>query len=154
LQRSKDNDKWLISAISGDESWRFFSMNLEQSNTACNGNLPRLASFKKARMSKSKVKAMLTCFFDCKEIQLQEFVCPGHTVNNKFNLQVLEHVIERVHLMRPELFPDKWILRHDNAPSQTVLCFKEISAKESVVLPEQPIQSPELTPCDFFFSVS
>jgi hypothetical protein len=76
-----------------------------------------LLRFKKARMSNSNFKAMLTCFFDCKGIQRQEFVSPGQTVNQKFNLQVLEHLIERVHHMRPELFPDKWILRHDNAPS-------------------------------------
>jgi hypothetical protein len=31
-----------------------------------------------------------------------------------------------------------------------VLLFKEISVKECVVLLEQPTQSPDPTPCDFF----
>jgi hypothetical protein len=56
---------------------------------------------KKAQMSKSKVKAMLIYFFGCKGMQFQEFVPPGQTVNRKFNLRLLEHLIERVRRMRP-----------------------------------------------------
>jgi hypothetical protein len=84
---------------------------------------------KKAQMSKSKVKTILICFFDCKGTVHREFVPPGQTVNQKFYLQVLERLRQQVCHVRPELFPNKWILHHDNAPSHTELSVKEFWAR-------------------------
>jgi len=39
---------------------------------------------KKARMSKSKIKLMLICFFDSQGIVHKEFEPPGQTVNQTF----------------------------------------------------------------------
>ena len=39
---------------------------------------------KKARMSKSKIKSMLICFFESRGIVHKEFVPPGQTVNQTF----------------------------------------------------------------------
>jgi hypothetical protein len=55
---------------------------------------------------------MLIYLFEYKGIVHQEFVSAGQTINKKFYLLVLEHLEEQVHCVRPELFPDKWILHH------------------------------------------
>jgi hypothetical protein len=81
---------------------------------------------KRALMSKSEVKTMLICFFDCKGAVLREFFPHHHIVNQKFCLQVLERLRRLIRCVRPELFPDKWILRHDNAPPCTALSVKKI----------------------------
>jgi hypothetical protein len=51
---------------------------------------------------------------------------------------------ESVWRKRPELWPDKWILRHDSAPVH------EFLAKKSVTKIYHPPYSPDLVPCDFW----
>jgi len=45
---------------------------------------------KKARMSRSKIKTMLICFFDSQGVVHKEFVPPGQTINKKYYHEVLE----------------------------------------------------------------
>jgi hypothetical protein len=52
--------------------------------------------------------------------------------------------------MRPQLFPNKWILHQDNAPSHTVVCVNEVLLKESIMTLEPFAHLPDLAPCDFF----
>lgn len=56
--------------------------------------------------------------------------------------------------VRPELFPDKWILHRGNAPSHTALPVKEFLAKKSTVVPDHLDYSPYLDPWDFFLFLS
>ncbi|KAL4149713.1 hypothetical protein QTP88_003590 [Uroleucon formosanum] len=77
---------------------------------------------KKARMSKSKLKAMLIVFFDIKGLIMTEWVPQGQTVNQHYYLQVLTTLRERVRRKRPELWEnDSWILHQDNAPAHSAL---------------------------------
>jgi hypothetical protein len=43
-----------------------------------------------------------------------EFIAQGPTVNQQWYLEVLTRLRESVLRKRPELWPDKWILHHDN----------------------------------------
>jgi len=58
---------------------------------------------KRARMSKSKIKSMLICFFDSQVIVHKEFVPPGQTVNQTFYREVLERLREKVARVRPDI---------------------------------------------------
>ena len=51
---------------------------------------------------------------------------------------------------KPGLWPDKWILHHDNAPVHDALRFREFLAKKSVTKMDHPPYSPYLAPCDFW----
>jgi hypothetical protein len=51
---------------------------------------------------------------------------------------------------RPELWPDKWILDHDNAPAHDVLRVREFLAKKFITKMDHPPFSPDLAPCDFW----
>ena len=89
-------------------------------------NSPR---HKKARMSKSKIKSMLICFFDSQGIVHKEFVPPGQTVNQTFYREVLERLRKRVTRMRPGI-ARTWILHHDNAPCHTAVSINEFLAEK------------------------
>jgi hypothetical protein len=50
-----------------------------------------------------------------------EFLEQGRTVNQHCYLEILARLQEAVHQRRPELWPDAWILHHDNALAHDVL---------------------------------
>jgi hypothetical protein len=47
-------------------------------------------------------------------------------------LEILAMLREAVRRRRPELWPDAWILHHDNAPAHDVLAVREFLAKKSI----------------------
>ena len=76
---------------------------------------------KKACISQSEVKNMLVCFCDHKGIVHYEFIAQGQMVNQHCYLEVLTRLQECVWRKRPGLWPNKWILHHDNAPAHDAL---------------------------------
>ena len=107
-------------------------------------------SAKKTRMSQLQVKNMLVCFFDHKRIVQYDLIAQGQTVNQPCYLEVLTRLQECVRRKRPGLWPDKWILHHDNAPAHNVLWVREFLAKNSITKMDHPPYSPDLaTPAIF-----
>ena len=78
--------------ITGDESW-ILEYDPETNHQS------REWHTAKVRMSKSKIKSMLICFFDSQGIVHKEFIPPGQTVNKTFYWEVLERLRERVALV-------------------------------------------------------
>jgi transposase len=56
---------------------------------------------------------------------------------------------ESVRRKKPELWPDKWILHHDNAPAHDALRVREFLVKKSITKMYHPFYSPDLAPYDF-----
>ena len=83
LDRLEREPEFFSRVITGDESWilEYDPETKRQNREWHTANSPRP---KKARMSKSKTKSMLICFFDSEGIVHKEFVPPGHTVNQTF----------------------------------------------------------------------
>jgi hypothetical protein len=71
-------------------------------------------------------------------------------VNQQCYLEVFTSLRECVRRKRPGLWPDKWILHHDNAPAQDALRVREFLAKNSITKMNHLPYSPDLTPCDFW----
>ena len=80
--RGSQNSSVVLSQVM-DESWilEYDPETKRQSREWHSTNSPRP---KKARMSKSKIKSMLICFFDIQGVVHKEFVLPGQTVNQTF----------------------------------------------------------------------
>ena len=75
----------------------------------------------------------------------------GQTVNQVYNLEVLEMLCEKVRQKQPELSANNsWILHHDNAPAHTALSVREFLATKQITVLEHPAYSPDLAPSDFF----
>jgi hypothetical protein len=58
--------------------------------------------------------------------------------------------VEAVHWRRPEIWPDAWILHHDNAPAHDGHTVWEFLAKKLIMKLDHPPYSPDLAPCDFW----
>jgi hypothetical protein len=54
-----------------------------------------------------------------------------------------------VHRRRPELWPEAWILHHNNAPAHDALNVQFL-AKKSIMKLDNPPYSPDLAPCNFW----
>jgi len=93
---------------------------------------------------------MLVGFFDHKRIVHYEFIAQGQKVNQQCYLEVLTRLGESFRTKRPGIWPDKWILHHDNAPAHDALRFREFLAKNSITKMDNPPYSPDLAPCDFW----
>jgi hypothetical protein len=56
---------------------------------------------------------------------------------------------EAVRGKRPELWPEKWILHHDNTPAYDTFRVCDFLDKKSITQMDHPLYSPHLTTCDF-----
>ena len=108
-----------------------------------------ITTSEKARMSKSKVKSMLICFFDSQGIVHTVFVPQGQTVNQFYYREVIERLRKRVVRVRPSI-ANNWLLHHDNAPCHMAISVIEFLAKKGIPVVPQPPYSPDLSPCNFF----
>jgi len=120
LDRLEREPKFFSCVITGDESW-ILEYDLEtkhQSREWHTANSPRP---KKSKMSKSKIKSMLICFFDSQGIVQKEFVPPGQIVNQTSYREDLQRLRKRVACVLPGI-ARTWMLHHDNAP-----CYAAVS---------------------------
>jgi hypothetical protein len=105
----------------------------------------------KNHTSRSQVKTMLVCFFDHKRRVHYEFIAQGQTnCKSKCYMEVLTRLRESGQRKRPRLWPDKWILHHDNAPAHDALRVREFLAKNSITKMDHPAYSPDLALCEFW----
>ena len=100
--------------ITGDETW-CFQYDPETKRQSMQWKTQNSPWPNKARMSRSQVKTTLVCFFDHKVTVRYKFIAKGQTVNQQCYLEMLTRLRESIRRKRPGLWPDKWILHHDNA---------------------------------------
>jgi len=86
---------------------------------------------RKARMSKSKIKSILICFFDSQGIVCTKFVPQGQTVNQFYYREILGRLRKRVVRVRPSI-ANNWMLHHDNAPCHMAISVIEFLAKKGI----------------------
>ena len=76
-----------------------------------------------------------------------EFLPEGQTVNKEYYLSVMKCLREAVRQKRKA---NSWILHHDNAPSHSAIIIREFLTKNEMNTIQQPSNSPDMAPCDFF----
>lgn len=150
LERIENDPTYLERVVTCDETW-IFQYDPETKRQSLHWKSPNSPRAKKARMSKSKFKAMVIVFFDIRGVIYINWVPEGQTVNQHYYLEVLKTLRERIRKKRPDLWRRKsWILHQDNAPAHTASRIKEFLAKNSTSVLEHPPYSPDLAPCDFY----
>lgn len=136
--------------ITGDETW-IYAYDPKTTDQSSEYRAKSEPKPKKSRQSRSKIKVMLTVFFDYHGVVHSEFLPPGQAVNNEYYLVVMRRMREAVCKNRPELWQNNtWVLHHDNAPSHTALVLREHFPKNSTSIVPQPPYSPDLAPCGFW----
>jgi transposase len=97
-------------------------------------------------MSKSKMKTMLICFFDIRGIIHFEFVPEGTTVNETFYVELLKRLIDAVRHKRGELWIDRALILHDNAPAHSSLRVSQFLVEKGISAMDHLPYSPDLAP--------
>lgn len=144
------DDRDIQHIITGDETW-VYEYDVETTQQSSEWRYPDEPKPKRPRQSRSKVKVMLTVFFDSQGVLHSEFLPEGQSVNAQYYLSVLKRLRENIRRKRPELWKDNsWFLHHDNAPAHTSALVCDYLKKNNVnVVPQAPY-SPDMAPCDFF----
>jgi len=138
----------LLNVITGDESivYAYDPKTKLQSSQWKSPGSPRP---KKVCMEKSKLKAMLICFFDQEGIVHRKFVSPGMTVNANFYCDVVRSLRKNVRRKRPQQWQNQNpIFHHGNAPFHRSIKVSHFLGQEQHV--SDPTYSHDLAPCDFF----
>jgi hypothetical protein len=78
-------------------------------------------------------------FLDIRGVIMIESVSEGQTVNQKYYLEVLTKIRERLREKRPQLWKKKsWILHQDTAPFHNALAVKQFLADKCIPVLEHP----------------
>ncbi|UYV68245.1 hypothetical protein LAZ67_5003594 [Cordylochernes scorpioides] len=150
LEATTDDPELLKRVIPGDETW-IYGFDSETTQQASEWRFKNEPRPKKARKTPSKVKVMLTVFFDYQGIVHHEFQQQGSTITADSYLGVLRRLREAFRQKRPELWRSKsWILHHDKAAAHTALKISKFLQDHSTSVFPQPPYSSDLAPCDFF----
>ncbi len=97
----------------------------------CNLGRPQTPKAKKLCFEKSRIKSMLVAFFDFRWFVHKEIVPTGQTVNDNFYKDNLDHLIERINRVRPDLrMSGDHFLRHDNSSAHNMASVRQFLAKK------------------------
>jgi len=89
LEHIENDENVFKHVITGDESW-IFKYDPENKQQSSEWHTSNSLFLKKTRMTKSKTKSMLICFFDSQGVVHKGFVLQAQTVNKQYYHEVLE----------------------------------------------------------------
>jgi hypothetical protein len=99
----------------------------------------------------SKVKVLLTVFFDYRGIVHHSNEPEGQTINKEYYLEFIRHLRDPVWRKRPDLWASRnWQLHHDNAPAHSSHLIQSFLAKHVIPVVCQAPYSPDMATCDFW----
>ena len=130
LNMINGDKNFLDRVITGDESWCFVydPETKRQSSEWVGEHSPRP---KKLRFQKSKVKTMLTVFFDSQGIVQEEFVQEVFSVNAEYYKGVLGRLTSRIRRVHPALYRTReFSLLHDKAPAHSAANIRQFLAQK------------------------
>lgn len=134
----------------GDESW-VYEYDLVKKRLSMVWLRPDEPRVKKACRIKSKIKALVTVFFDYRGIILIEWALKGQTVKGVDYVETLKWLRERVPGKRPDLWTaNNWIAHFGNTGPHRAFVVRDFLSKNKMTTIEQPLYSPVLSPCEFF----
>ncbi|KAJ4427937.1 hypothetical protein ANN_23947 [Periplaneta americana] len=149
LDTTNTDPGFLNTVITGDESW-VYGYDPETKRQSSQWKHPESPRPKKARQVRSKIKVMLTVFFDVRGIEHHEYAPEGQTVTKEY-YDILRRLRDAVRRKRPDMWTvNNWHLHHDNAPAHSSQLIHTFLAKHGITTARQPPYSPDLAPCDFW----
>ncbi|KAJ4434163.1 hypothetical protein ANN_16485 [Periplaneta americana] len=116
LDTANTDPGFLNTVITGDESW-VYGYDPGTKRQSSQWKHPESPRPKKTRQVRSKIKVMLTVFFDVRGIVHHEYAPEGQTVTKEYYHDVLRRLRDAVRRKRPDMWTANiWHLHHDNAP--------------------------------------
>ncbi|KAJ4450782.1 hypothetical protein ANN_02212, partial [Periplaneta americana] len=150
LDTANTDPGFLNTVITGDESW-VYGYDPGTKRQSSQWKHPESPRPKKARQVRSKIKVMLTVFFDVRGIVHHEYAPEGQMVTKEYYHDVLWRLRDAVRRKRLDMWTaNNWHLHHDNAPAHSSQLIHTFLAKHGITTVHQPPYSPDLAPCDFW----
>jgi hypothetical protein len=120
LECANRDTEFLKTVITGDETW-VYGYDPETKVQSSQWKYSSSPWPKKAQQVQSKVKVLLTVFFDHCGIVHHSYAPEGQTVKKEYYLEVIRHLCDAVQHKRPDLWAShNWQLHHDNAPAHSL----------------------------------
>jgi hypothetical protein len=108
---------------------------------------------KQARQVRSKVKVMLTVFFDHEGVVHHDYAPESQTVIKAYYVEVLHRLRDALRRKRTASWKQNdWQLYHDNAHAHSCHLVQNFLAKHQIPQVPQPPYTPDVAPCDFLYS--
>ncbi|KAJ4433029.1 hypothetical protein ANN_15286 [Periplaneta americana] len=134
LDTANTDPGFLNTVITGDESW-VYGYDPETKRQSSQWKHPESPRPKKARQVRSKIKVMLTVFFDVRGIVHHEYAPEGQTVIKEYYHDVLRRLRDAVRRKRPDMWTaNNWHLHHDNAPAHSSQLIHIFLAKHGITM--------------------
>jgi hypothetical protein len=136
--------------ITDDESW-VCGYDPETEAQSSQWKTPGYPRPKKTHQIWSKVKVMLTVFFNHEGIIHHEYAPDGQTVNKEYYIEVLCQLCDAVRCQIPASWQrgDRQ-LHHESAPAHSSHLFQNFLVKHQIPQVPQPLYSPDMALCYFF----
>jgi transposase len=141
--------EFLKTVITGDETWVYrYDQETKVQSQWKHSSSPRP---KKAQWVRSKVKVLLTVFFDYHGIVYHSYAPAGQTINKEYYLEVIHHLRDAARCKRLDLWASRnWQLHHDNAPAHSSHLIQSFLAKHGIPVVRQTPYSTDMALCDFW----
>ena len=134
--------------VTGDETW-LYQYDPESKQATMQWLSPTEERPFNYKRSRSRIKIMMTVFFDRNGIIYVEFLPPNETINQTKYKETLEKLQAAIQRHRPN-FNNDWFLHHDNCSSHTALSIKKYLQEKNLVALDHSPYSPDLAPNDFY----
>jgi hypothetical protein len=137
LECTNKDPEFLKNVIAGDEMWvyGYEPETKVQSLQWKHSSSPRP---KNAQRVQSKVKVLLTVFFDYRRIVHYSYAPEGQTISKEYYLEVIRHLRDAVRCKRPDLWAScNWQLHQDNAPAHSSHLIQSFLAKHGIPVVRQ-----------------
>jgi hypothetical protein len=150
LEWANGDPESLTTVITGDETWVYrYDLEMKVQSLQCkHSSTPRP---KKAQQVRSKVKVLLTVFFDYRGIVHHSYAPEVQTINKEYYLEVIRHFRDAVWRKILDVWAScNWQLHHDNALALSSHLIQSFLAKHGIPVVRQAPYSPHMAPYDFW----
>ena len=136
--------------VTVDETWVYL-YDPEMKYQSKQWKTPSEPAPRKAKMTRSSVKVMLTVFWDAEGVILIDFLTNGKTMNSEHYSHLISSLKkELTRKRRAKLRNGHMFLLHDNAPPHRAGVTQAAIEESGLESLPHPAYSPDLAPSDFF----
>jgi hypothetical protein len=150
LECTNGDPEFLKTVITGDGTW-VYGYDLEMKVQSPQWKHSSSTRPKNAQRVRSKVKVLLTVFFDYRGIVYHSYAPEGQTINKEYCLEVIRHLRDAVRCKRPDLWASRnWQLDLDSASAHSSHLIQSVLAKHGIPVVDQAPYSPDIASYDFW----
>ncbi|RUS78489.1 hypothetical protein EGW08_013736 [Elysia chlorotica] len=143
-----NDDLFFQKIVTMDETW-IYQFDPEPKNASMQWKRPSSPPPKKAKVTQSSGKVMLSCFWDCEGIIMTDYMEKGKTITREYYSGLLKRLRSELVRRRRGKLRNGVLLLHDNAPAHRARQAVETADQCNYEILPHPPYSPDLAPSDF-----